>query len=106
MVMISPDVMNPKSDDLERAYSLESFDRMIAQPTVFDPEETGRLFLTNNPSTKKDPDKYLAKQPSPEQMGMMSAQPNAMPNSGNGPLAAMKGNKQSTGAAPISKMNM
>lgn len=88
MVTLSPDVLNPRSEDLERAYALEDFDRMIAQPTVFDPEETGKLLLSNNPMTRKDPEKYIAKQPSPEQQAQQ-AQMGAMPQAGNAPLNAM-----------------
>lgn len=87
MVTISPDILNPRSEDLERAYALEDFDRMISQPMVFDPEETGKLLLSNNPTTKKDPEKYLAKQPTPGQMPPQD--PNAMPTAGNSPLNAM-----------------
>lgn len=95
MVTISPDILNPRSEDLERAYALEDFDRMIAQPMVFDPEAVGRLLLDNNPTTKKDPEKYIAKQPQP---GMMGGQPN-MPEAGNSPLNAMN-KKASPGGAP------
>ncbi len=63
LVTVSPDVMNPRSVDLERAFDVEAFDRMIAQPTVFDPMETGKLLLNTNPSTRRDPDKYMAKAP-------------------------------------------
>lgn len=96
MVTISPDIMNPRSSDLERAYALEDFDRMIAQPTVFDPEETGKLLLMNNPLTKNKPEDYLAKQPAPGQ-----PQP-GMPQAGNSPLAAMaqKSPLSPAGAAP------
>ena len=97
MVTVSPDVLNPKSDDLERAYSLEEFDRMVAAPPgMFDPEETAKLLLTANPKTKRDPDKYLAKQPTPGQMQPptgpdgQSMQPGQMPNAGNSPLNAAK----------------
>lgn len=105
MITISPDVMNPRSQDLERAYALEDFDRMIAQPAVFDPEETGKLLLAHNPLTQKNPDKYLAKQPSPEQQAeqMAMQDPNAMPQAGNAPLNAMsKKSPLSTSAAPTS----
>jgi len=92
MVTVSPDVMSPKSESLERSYALEDYDRMIAQPTVFDPEETGKMLLKNNPLTKKDPDKYLAKKPSPEQQMMQQGgQTNAMPAAGNSPLKAAMG---------------
>ncbi len=90
MVTISPDVLNPRSTDLERAYALEDYDRMIAAPPgIFDPEEVGKFLLSNNPLTRRDPDKYLAKQPSPEQAAQTKAQGSAMPNAGNGPLNAM-----------------
>lgn len=90
MVAISPDVLNPKSTDLERAYALEDYDRMVASPPgMFDPEETAKFLLNNNPLTKKDPDKYLAKQPSPG--SMPPQQPGAMPGAGNSPLQAMGG---------------
>lgn len=86
MLTVSPDVLNPRTSDLERAYDLEAFDRMIAQPTVFDPEETGKLLLKSNPSTKSDPEKYLAKQPQPA-----NTLGGGMPNAGNAPLNAVKG---------------
>lgn len=85
MVTISPDIMNPRSSDLERAYGLEQYDRMVAAPPgMFDPEETAKLLLKNNPVTKKDTDKYLAKQPQP------GTTPAPMPGAGNAPLNAMK----------------
>lgn len=90
MVTISPDIMSPKSTDLERAYALEDYDRMVAAPPgMYDPEETAKFLLDHNPLTKKDPDKYLAKQPPPGSMPpVVPGDPN-MPNAGNGPLAAM-----------------
>ncbi len=101
MLAISPDVQSPRSDDLLRAFALEDFDRMIAAPMVFDPEETGRLLLRNNPLTKTDTDKYLAKQ-APAMPGAPGAIPGQLPPgvspagkpsgvtaSGNSPLAAM-----------------
>lgn len=86
LVTVSPDVMNPRSSDLERAFALEDFDRMIAQPNVFDPQEVGKLLLNNNPMTKKEPEKYLAKQPNPGEMPMGGE---GMPDAGNSPLNAM-----------------
>lgn len=80
---ISPDVKNPRSEELLRAFDVEAYDRMIKAPNVFDPEETGRLLLSSNPSTRRDPDKYIAKQPAP---GAVNP---AMPAEGNAPLAAL-----------------
>jgi len=94
MITISPDVMSPKSQDLERAYALEDYDRMVAAPPgMFDPEETAKFLLSNNPLTRKDPDKYLAKQPSPQDQAQMAAgqppQGGPMPQAGNSPLQAL-----------------
>jgi hypothetical protein len=88
MITISPDVLTPKSEDLERAYGTEEFDRMIMHPEVFDPVETGKLLLGANPTTKKNVEKYLVKQPVVPPNPMMGA-PGQMPAAGNGPLAAM-----------------
>lgn len=116
MVTISPDVMNPKSEDLERAYDLEDFDRMVTHPEIFDPQETGKLLLGSSPATKSNPDKFLAKQPSPEQQMQMQQQqetgqsasgaslpkPPGLPNSGNGPLSAAS-KKSPLSPSPIAK---
>ncbi len=104
MITISPDVLNPRSSDLERAYDLETFDRMIAAPQVFDPEETGKLLLKTNISTKSDPDKYLAKQPSPAQM-QPSPMQGGMPQAGNGPLASMgQAQKSPISTSPLASL--
>lgn len=108
MTTISPDILNPKSQDLEDAYGLENFDRMVTAPSgMFDPEATARLLLTSNPRTRKDPDKYVAKQPAPGMgQGPMPqqpvpttkpGQPGQMPSAGNSPLG------NTTGANPLNK---
>jgi hypothetical protein len=103
MVTVSPDTLNPKSTDLERAWSLEDFDRMVLHPEMFDSEETARLLVTHNPVMNKDADKYIAKKPTLQQQS--TAQPQGgMPNSGNSPLNSMMGknplNKQLSPVAP------
>jgi len=99
MVTVSPDVLNPRSSELERAYNLEEYDRMVvAPPGMFDPEQTAKLLLTSSPKTNKDPDKYLAKQPAPGQLPMPGGQ-GQMPTAGNSPLNAV-GAKPPTPAAP------
>ncbi len=60
MVTVNADVLNPMSEELERAFALEEYDRMIANPNI-DPEETARFLLTSYPKTKKNPQKYLIK---------------------------------------------
>lgn len=104
MVTISPDILNPRSEDLERSYALEDYDRMVsAPPGMFDPEEVAKFLLQNNPITKKDPDKYVAKQPAPgaamplDASGMPLGQ-GQMPQAGNSPLNAVK-SKPGIGAA-------
>lgn len=102
-VTISPDILTPRSTDLERAYALEDFDRMIAHPEIFDGEKVGKLLLNNNPVTKKDVDEYIIKQPAPGTMPMgQPGMPGTMPQAGNSPLNAMANkNPLSTGNAPI-----
>lgn len=73
---ISPDVLNPLSEDLERQFGLAQWDRMVQQvPTgMYDAEETGKLLLQLFPKTKKDPDKYMPKQPTQGQPSMQPIQ--------------------------------
>ncbi len=106
----SPDVLNPRSTDLERAFDLETYDRAIAAPPgMFDPEELGKFLLGTNPKTKRDPEKYLTKQPSPEQQAQAQAQMQQQPQqqgskpaAGNGPLAALGKGKSPAGPAAAS----
>ncbi len=63
MVTISPDVMNPMSEELERAFKLEEYDRAIANP-ILDQEEVTKVFLLGAyPASKKDPQKFMSKNP-------------------------------------------
>lgn len=99
MTAIDADVMNPRSEELERAFDLETYDRMIQTPQTFDPLETGKFLLATNPKTKKDPDKFMAKQQAmgnpndplamATQQAMGQGASPAMPNAGNAPLNAM-----------------
>ena len=75
MCAVTPDVLNPRSQDLERAYNLELYDRMINNPQA-DQEEAFRLLLSTNPLTAKDPDKYIQGQDNPvAQLNPQLAQP-------------------------------
>lgn len=89
LVAVHPDVLNPKSEDLERAWATEEYDRMVQHPEIFDPEETGKLLLGANPTTKKDPDRYIAPKPNPEQIAMQNVQQAQGVGAGNSPLMAM-----------------
>lgn len=60
---INPDILNPMSEDLERAFALEEYDRAIANP-LLDPNAVTRDFLLGAyPKSKKNPDKYFSKNP-------------------------------------------
>lgn len=68
MAIVSPDVMTPMSQEIQRAFDLEQYDRMMNNPE-FDPEEVARLLLTAYDKTRKDPDKYIVKKPMQSQQG-------------------------------------
>ncbi len=74
MVTVNADILNPMSEELERAYALEEYDRMVLNPNI-DPEETARFLLQSYPKTKKEPDKYIVKQP-PQGTPNQQVQPN------------------------------
>lgn len=65
-VAISPDVLAPMSDDLERAYGLELFDRAIQGPQLgvdVDMEQVFKDFLFKlYPKSSKDVNKYFKKE--------------------------------------------
>ncbi len=102
-VSVSPDVLNPRSEDLERAYDLETYDRAIGNP-VANQEEVFKLLLSTNKKTKKQPEKYIMQQPMGQPMmeqGMEDAGA-GLPASGNSPLSSMGGNALSTPSkAPV-----
>jgi hypothetical protein len=85
MVGINPDILNPMSDELEKQYGLEEYDRMIQHPEMYDPKETGLLLLDQFKSTKKNPERFLNKQISqpnptnPMQMLMNGGAPGGAP---------------------------
>jgi hypothetical protein len=66
MVCISPDVMAPMSDDLERAYGLELFDRAIQAPKLGVPVDMDQVFkdflFKLYPKSAKNVNKYFKKE--------------------------------------------
>lgn len=64
MVVVSPDVLNPLSEEVERAFKLELYDRAIQNPNPnIDQDQVLKDFLFGaNPISAKDPDKYMKKQ--------------------------------------------
>lgn len=65
-IVVSPDVLLPRSEDLERAMKLEVFDRGINLGGIVDQNKLVRDFLFGSYSNVKDPDEYLKSIQSPE----------------------------------------
>ena len=57
--IISPDILNPRSKDLERAYKLEAYDRMIQNPMVDQELVTKDFLLGAYSDLFKNTDKYI-----------------------------------------------
>jgi hypothetical protein len=91
-ISVSPDVLNPKSEDLEKAYDLETYDRAVQNP-VANQEEVFKLLLSTNKKTRRQTDKYIVQvQPQPTVMNP-DAQ-GGMPAAGNSPLKSAMGKGQ------------
>ena len=86
MVTVSPDVLNPMSEEVERAFALEEYDRAIANPFADQEAVFKDLLLSIYPRTAKDPDKYLKKDQNngmlgqAQQMAQSGGQPNMQPS--------------------------
>lgn len=83
MATITADVLNPMSEDLERSFMLEEYDRMIMNPMA-DQEEAYKMLLSAYPKTRRDPDKYVAKQQPGNPMQPGQGQPMSIGQSANG----------------------
>lgn len=75
-LVISPDVLHPRSEDLERAMKLELYDRAIANPLA-DQEGVFKDFLLGAYKDIKKPDDYVSKQQ--PQQPIQGQQPNQSP---------------------------
>lgn len=89
MVSVNQDVMNPLSEELERAMGLEIFDKSIQALQVGVPVDMEQAYkdfvLLNYPKTQGDTEKYIKKQePNQNPMNMVSAQPQPNPQPTNG----------------------
>ena len=63
LCFVGTDVLKPISEEVEAAWNLQTYDRMVQSPQMYDPEETAKLLLNSSPTTRKHPDKYIAKAP-------------------------------------------
>ena len=94
MVVVSPDVLNPLSEEVERAFMLEEYDRAIQNPLLDQEKVTKDFLLSAYPKSAKDPDAYLQKQGGSGIMGQINAatqgqqQPQGQPQ--QNPLAALQ----------------
>lgn len=68
-LVISPDVLHPRSEDLERAMKLELYDRAIQSPSA-NQELVFKDFLLGAYKDIKKPEDYVQEQP-PQQPGLM-----------------------------------
>ena len=83
-IHIQPDIMTPLTEEAERAFGLELYDRAIQNQSLDQEQITRDFLLGSNPLSKKNPDKYIAKQnPQPNQMNPMS--PGMVPQTGKVP---------------------
>lgn len=73
MVGINPDIYNPMSEELEKQYGLEIYDRAISNPVIDQEKATKDFLLRFNRISRKDPDSYVKKQ---EQNPAMMGTPN------------------------------
>ncbi len=66
---INPDVLNPMSEELERQFNLDTFDKSIAAASAGVPVDMEQVFkdfvLSVNPKSKKDPSRYIKEQQTP-----------------------------------------
>jgi len=83
-IVISPDVLHPRSEDLERATKLELYDRAIANPMA-DQESVFKDFLLGAYRDIKKPEDYIQQQ-QPQQQ-----QPQQAQNAQQSPLQSLKG---------------
>ncbi len=97
-IVISPDVLSPRSKDLERAMKLEVYDRAIQNQNT-DQNEVTEDFLFGAYDMISDPKKYIKQEqntsplglPMMSQPGQMETQPNQVPGN-KSPLMAMTKN--------------
>lgn len=61
-IYISPDVMNPMSEELERTFNLEEYDRAITNPFADQEVVTRDLLFGSYKKTKGSVDKFIKKQ--------------------------------------------
>lgn len=92
-LVVTPDVMHPRSDDLERAMKLELYDRAIQNPRA-DQDKVFKDFLLGAYKDIKEPDDYIAPQ-----------QPQGQPGQNNQPGQLVPGQAPTAQPSPIAAMS-
>lgn len=90
MMTMTTDVLNQRSDDVERMYRLEVYDRAINNPVANQEEVTKDFLFGAYAMSARDPEKYLAKQPTggaqmpgiPQQQPQPSVSPQSVTTQG------------------------
>lgn len=89
-VKLSADVLNPMSEDLERAFMLEEYDRAILNPHLNQEEITKDFLLGAYPKSRRDPEKYmLSPEQTQQQQSAMQGNGSPQPKPGSSPLQAL-----------------
>jgi len=99
MVIVSPDVLQPRSEDVERAYALEAYDRAIQNPTLDQDKITRDFLLAQYPKSAKNPDSYLKSKQNEGQNSMLAGLPGLGAGMGNPPSNTPQGSNNPFGAA-------
>jgi len=102
-LIVSPDILHPLSEEIERAFLLEEYDRAIQNPLANQENVFKDFLLYAYPKSRKNPEKYIAQQQ--PMMGGMTGEPgNAPGQQGTTPAASNILNKvaqQSGQGVPI-----
>lgn len=99
-IVVSPDIMNPLSDEITHALNLEAYDRLITNPIADQEKVTKDFLLGIYDVSRDDPEKYIRKM-QPQEVGQGGYAPGQQ---GSSPSASNIMNKvaQSGGAgAPV-----
>jgi hypothetical protein len=62
VLTMTPDVLMQRSDDVEKMFDLETYDRLIQNPKADQDMALKTFLLSNNPKSARDPDKFVMKQ--------------------------------------------
>jgi hypothetical protein len=98
---VDADVLNPRSAELERAFAIELFDRAIAHPETFKNTEIAKILLATDPTTARNPDKYIVPPPPP----VAPQQQPGTPGQGANPQTGQPGVGSAPKPAPASQGN-